>query len=584
MAITVAAVFNSGQTDHQANPITLVLASPIAVGHKALLCNASTIDDSTGITPGAGGWGGIDTVTDSRGNTWVRDFNTPVDLVDTFTTVEIWRSDITTALQNGDVLTVTGDTRGLSMEMGVLDCSGLAPGGPDKTKGANMSATTSWSTGAMATTTVADALLVAVAGSTANASGWWTPGGGYTEQVDRGDAGTIQRAVAIQTLIVAATGAYTATGTASGSVTGNMGLVAYSAQSTGQSTGIVQLALGAILKPDTRTGHEIHVRARKANPSEAGVLRVWLYEAGALRSGPFDVGLNDNFTPATILIPDADAAAIGSYANLELRIQGVASSGAITPQVSFVELQTPGASIVDPGATNFPNFDFPARGVAPARFRPGAMMRTASMLADADVAAGGPVSETPNPGGAVAAGVAPVALADTGVGGDPASGVSPTAAAVVPAGAATAGGQTIATGAGVGSGGATSSGTAPGVMVLLTRGAATAGGFQPTDGSAFVETPGPGGAVAKGFALSAAVSTSTGGATATGRALTVKVIIGRGGALSGGQLTDPFAVTAVITDRTTSSPESGRTGSGPRSGRTLVGVGAGTTRSRLGDN
>lgn len=384
MAISVSAVFSSDQTDHQANPITLVLASPIPVGAKALLCNASTIDDAAGFSPGAVGWGGIDTITDSRGNTWVRDVWTPVDSVDTFTTVEIWRSDITTALQNSDVVTVTGDTRGLSMEMGILDCRGLAPGGPtQKSAASNLSSATAY-TSASITTTTADSLLVAVAGAGAGAeaSGWWTPGAGWTEQVDRGFAGTIHRSVAIQTQIVSVTGTYTATGTASPASTGNMQLAAYAAAATGQTTGIVQLALGPILKPDTSTGHEVHVRARKANPSEAGVLRVWLYEAGALRSGPWDVGLNDNFTASTILLPDADAATIGGYGNLEFRLQGIATSGAITPQVSFIELQTPGASIADPGQTAFPNFELPGRGTHPLFLHPGAMMRRPGALYD----------------------------------------------------------------------------------------------------------------------------------------------------------------------------------------------------------
>jgi hypothetical protein len=96
------------------------------------------------------------------------------------------------------------------------------------------------------------------------------------------------------------------------------------------STGIVRISLQPTATPATRTGHAIVARAR-IQASNTARLRAALYEAGFNRSGDLESpNLSTLLTDYTFSIPDANAALIRGYTNLELRLWGVSLTGAIS--------------------------------------------------------------------------------------------------------------------------------------------------------------------------------------------------------------------------------------------------------------
>ena len=150
-------------------------------------------------------------------------------------------------------------------------------------------------------------------------------------------------------------------------------------------------------------------------------------------------------------------------------------------------------------------------------------------------------------GGAVAAGVGPVARAAVGQGGATAGGVAP--------GEATSSGETVP------QGGATAGGVGPVARAALTIGGAVGAGVAPGESTGATETPTPGGAIATGTAPTSRAVTGNGGATAGGSAPTAaqsttiggavaagttsnaaRVLVTTGGATAAGQLTDPAGV------------------------------------------
>jgi hypothetical protein len=125
----------------------------------------------------------------------------------------------------------------------------------------------------------------------------------------------------------------------------------------GTSTGTARLSLVAGQTPATRTQHSISVRARKTNAAHTGVLQVQLYEGASARSSLLSTSnLTTTLAGYSLAIADSDAAAIGSYADLEVRLTGVSSTGdPLVVEVSEISLIVPSPST----GTKFGNVVFP---------------------------------------------------------------------------------------------------------------------------------------------------------------------------------------------------------------------------------
>lgn len=109
-------------------------------------------------------------------------------------------------------------------------------------------------------------------------------------------------------------------------------------------TGVAQLSLASGSTPATRTLHSIKVRARVS--SGGGTIRAALYEGSTNRSGDLESSaLTGTLANYTLSIPDANAANITDYSNLEIRLWGYAADGlATTFEVDQVWLEIPAAS------------------------------------------------------------------------------------------------------------------------------------------------------------------------------------------------------------------------------------------------
>jgi hypothetical protein len=108
-----------------------------------------------------------------------------------------------------------------------------------------------------------------------------------------------------------------------------------------KQTSEARISLSSANAPASRTSHEIHVRARKTS-SLSGSLSVSLYEGATLRETLSTGELTTTMTEYTLHLDDATAAAIGVYADLELRLQGISAVGdATTFEVARVSMNVP---------------------------------------------------------------------------------------------------------------------------------------------------------------------------------------------------------------------------------------------------
>ena len=111
----------------------------------------------------------------------------------------------------------------------------------------------------------------------------------------------------------------TFTAVTQGSVTG----------SGAKTTGVARLSLGTGFVPETRTSHVINVRARRT--ALQGKIRAQLYEGTTPRSAVLETTeLTTSLADYALAISDADAATIGVYSDLEVRIWGYSSTGTAT--------------------------------------------------------------------------------------------------------------------------------------------------------------------------------------------------------------------------------------------------------------
>ena len=94
------------------------------------------------------------------------------------------------------------------------------------------------------------------------------------------------------------------------------------------ATPVAQISLAAGNTPDTRTLHSIELRARKASGSGTVLMNAALYEGANNRSGDLATSaLTTSLADYSLAIPDASAANITDYSDLELRIWGTGATG-----------------------------------------------------------------------------------------------------------------------------------------------------------------------------------------------------------------------------------------------------------------
>jgi hypothetical protein len=113
------------------------------------------------------------------------------------------------------------------------------------------------------------------------------------------------------------------------------------------STGTAQISLAAAQVPATRTNHVLTVRARKTNAAHTGTLRAQLYEGTTARSAVLETSaLTTSLASYDLAIADADAATIGTYSNLEVRLTGYSSAGSpLVVEVAEISLSLPTPSV-----------------------------------------------------------------------------------------------------------------------------------------------------------------------------------------------------------------------------------------------
>lgn len=119
------------------------------------------------------------------------------------------------------------------------------------------------------------------------------------------------------------------------------------------TTGTARLSLGSGVTPATRTAHSLKVRARKTNAAHTATIRAQLYEGATARSAEYETtNLTTTIAEYTLALTDAEAAAITSYSDLEVRLRGYSSTGDLAVvEVAELRLEIPdsGVPVVDQG-------------------------------------------------------------------------------------------------------------------------------------------------------------------------------------------------------------------------------------------
>ena len=122
---------------------------------------------------------------------------------------------------------------------------------------------------------------------------------------------------------------------------------------TPKSTSVARISLATGGTPPTRTQHSIKVRARVTSGS--GTIKAALYEGATNRSGDLESSsLDGTLTLYTLAIPDANAANITSYSDLEIRFWGYAADGsAAVFEIDQIWLETPEVTVPPSDTDNF---------------------------------------------------------------------------------------------------------------------------------------------------------------------------------------------------------------------------------------
>jgi hypothetical protein len=111
-----------------------------------------------------------------------------------------------------------------------------------------------------------------------------------------------------------------------------------------KQTNVARMSLAGASTPATRTSHSLKVRARVT--ALTGTIRIALYEGSNNRSGDLETSaLTTSLADYTVAIPDANAANITSYDDLEVRVWGYSANGdAAVFEVDQVWLEIPAFS------------------------------------------------------------------------------------------------------------------------------------------------------------------------------------------------------------------------------------------------
>lgn len=177
-------------------------------------------------------------------------------------------------------------------------------------------------------------------------------GGDWVEAVAEftGTTGTPDTLLQLQTASVDAQGTIDGGTFASGSAI-NRGVTGFFIRGTAGTPSSIaagRVSLGPGGEPDTRTAHNVKVRARKTAGTGTVVVRAALYEGASNRSG--DLGssaLTTSLAEYTLAIANADAEDITDYGNLELRLWAVSTTGdAVDVEIAEAWLETPASTIV----------------------------------------------------------------------------------------------------------------------------------------------------------------------------------------------------------------------------------------------
>ena len=113
-----------------------------------------------------------------------------------------------------------------------------------------------------------------------------------------------------------------------------------------KTTGTYRFSIAPLSTPQTRTQHKVIVRAAKTNAGHTGTVKIQVYEGGTARTAEIESSaISTTPTDYTIAIPDADAANIVSYNDLEVRARGFSStSDPVTVRIYQAWLEIPEAS------------------------------------------------------------------------------------------------------------------------------------------------------------------------------------------------------------------------------------------------
>ena len=222
----------------------------------------------------------------------------------------------------------------------------------------NGAASTTVSASGTAITTVTANDLVLALSTRLDDAGTWSAPAGFTLVNSNGSASGSDFAFAWAYQVQAAPGSSAPAdfGLASASSFASSGVqVALKPLPAPTITPVARISLAAGGEPETRTLHSIKARARKASGSGTVELNAALYEGATNRSGDLSTALTTTLADYTLAVPDVGAAAITSYANLELRVWTDSPTGdAVAVEVAKLSLETPPA-VVPPTWTRTPS-------------------------------------------------------------------------------------------------------------------------------------------------------------------------------------------------------------------------------------
>lgn len=344
MAIAYVQKVVSGHTTSSSATLVLTLSGITTTVGNFLILRA--LGSNTGRTMA---------VTDSRGNTWTTDLTT----AGTAPLIYIASAQITTALVNGDTITLTLTGGSSTMTAWVIETTPST--GFDVSQSAVITTATASDTGASAATAVADSIVVGYDAMASNlATGWASTGvGSWTDEGSEVSTGSI-RAGYHSYKVVAATGAQQFTASWATAVSGNTALAVYK----GSAAGIVPARRPLITA--------LRIKGNRQPPWARVPIRVGIGPESPtfvpLTQANADVALIDfAASDATVSIAPVPAAAAVTFAAPApaAGVGAVAGNAAVTFTANAATVKTGQAAFPGVGAITFAALA-PAIKVSPA--------------------------------------------------------------------------------------------------------------------------------------------------------------------------------------------------------------------------